>query len=140
MVTKLKLVSGVTATILVAMMAGVPKSLAEPAGDPTVDRDILQTVPLDAPVPQEAVTGVVTFPPGGSAGHHLHHGVESGYVLTGEVEVVSDGEPSKIYHPGESFVTRRDHPHVSRNPGTAEARAVVTWIVDADKPLTTPVP
>lgn len=43
--------------------------------------------------PQEAVTGVVVFPPGSSAGHHIHHGVESGYVLSGEVEVVKDGVP-----------------------------------------------
>ena len=79
---------------------------AQPSDDSSVVRDILQTTPIEADGPQEAVTGVVVFPPRSSAGHHIHHGVESGYVLSGEVE----------------------------------ARAVVTWIVDAGVPLTTPVP
>lgn len=113
---------------------------AQPSDDSSVVRNILQTTPITADGPQEAITGVVVFPPGSSAGHHIHHGVESGYVLSGEVEVVKDGEPGRIYRAGETFVTTRDHPHVSENPGDVEARAVVTWIVDAGAPLTTPVP
>lgn len=131
---------GAVVTAVAALGVGATaQGLAAPADQPAVDRKILQTVPVEAPVAQQAVTGVVTFSPGSSAGHHLHHGIESGYVLSGEVEVVSDGEPSRIYRPGETFVTYREHPHVSRNPGTTEARALVTWIVDADKPLTMPV-
>lgn len=115
-------------------------AVAQPADSAAVVRDILQTTPIEAPVAQEAVTGVVVFPPNSSAGHHIHHGVESGYVLSGEVEIIKDGEPGRSYGPGETFVTTRGHPHVSRNPGTVESRAVVTWIVDVDAPLTTPVP
>ena len=61
-------------------------------------------------------------------------------MLSGEVEIVKDGEPGRIYRAGETFVTTRDHPHVSENPGDVEARAVVTWVVDVGAPLTTPVP
>ncbi|MGH3641870.1 MAG: cupin domain-containing protein [Mycobacterium sp.] len=130
------------AALAMVMLGGTATALshASPQADQTVSRDILQTTPVDAPVPQNAVTGVVTFPPRASAGHHLHHGVESGYVLSGDVEVIIDGQPGRIFHPGETFVTTRDNPHVSLNPGDVEARAVVTWIVDADQPLTTPVP
>jgi quercetin dioxygenase-like cupin family protein len=130
------------AVLAVAMLLGngASWSQAEPAADQTVTRDILQTTPVEAPVPQNAVTGVVIFPPKASAGHHLHHGIESGYVLSGEVEIIIDGESARIFHPGETFVTTRDHPHISQNPGNVEARAVVTWVVDADQPLTTPVP
>jgi quercetin dioxygenase-like cupin family protein len=56
-----------------------------------------------ASVPQNAVTGVVILPPKGSAGHHLHHGIESGYVLSGEVEIIIDGEPGRIFHPDERW-------------------------------------
>jgi quercetin dioxygenase-like cupin family protein len=134
-----------TKTALIALLVGsniqtAAQGFAAPADGPSVDRSILQTVPIEAPVPQQAVTGVVIFPPGSSAGHHLHHGIESGYVLSGDVEVVSDGEPARIYHASETFVTHRDHPHVSRNAGTTDAYALVTWVVDADGPLTVSVP
>jgi quercetin dioxygenase-like cupin family protein len=130
------------AALAATMLAVSPTapSHAAPPPDPTVIRNILQTTPVEAPVPQNAVTGVVIFPPKASAGHHLHHGIESGYVVSGEVEIIIDGQPGRIFHPGETFVTTRDHPHVSENPGDVEARAIVTWVVDADQPLTTPVP
>jgi quercetin dioxygenase-like cupin family protein len=130
------------AALAMVMLGGPAAALshASPQSDHTVTRDILQTTPVDAPVPQNAVTGVVTFPPRASAGHLLHHGIESGYVLGGGVEITIDGQPGRMFHPGETFVTTRDHPHVSLNPGDVEARAVVTWVVDADQPLTTPVP
>jgi quercetin dioxygenase-like cupin family protein len=127
------------AMVMLGGTAAAP-SHASPQADRTVTRDILQTTPVDAPVPQNVVTGVVTFPPRASAGHHLHHGIESGYVLSGAVEIIIDGQPGRIFHPGETFVTTRDHPHVSLNPGDVEARAVVTWVVDADEPVTTPFP
>lgn len=129
-------------TTLVVVLAGgvMADSVFTPAQTPTVDREILQIVPIEGPVPQHAVTGFVIFSPGSSAVHRLHHGIESGYVISGEVEVVSDGEPSRTYHSAEMFIAYRDYPHTSRNPGTIEARALVTWIIDADKPLTTLVP
>lgn len=122
------------------MAPGCAVGNAEPATGQEVVREILQTTPIEAPVPQNAVTGLVIFPPGSSAGHHIHHGVESGYVLSGELEIIKDGQPPHTYGPGQTFVTTRDHPHISRNTGPIEARAIVTWIVDADAPLTTPVP
>ena len=135
-----KLLSLIVASAALTAVPGIAVSQAAPAGEPAVIRNILQTTPIEAPVPQNAITGLVIFPPGSSAGHHIHHGVESGYVLSGELEILNDGEPGRIYSAGETFVTTRDHPHISRNSGAVEARAVVTWIVDADEPLTTPVP
>lgn len=128
-----------TTTVLTAFLFA---SLLRPDGapaDPSIDQRILQTVQIEAPVLQQAVTGVITFPPRSSASRHLQHGIESGYVLSGDVEIVSDGEPSRIYHAGDTFVTHRDQPHVSRNAGATEASALVTWVVDADGPLTVPV-
>jgi quercetin dioxygenase-like cupin family protein len=131
---------GVAAAAALLIGTGVPVSYAAPEDSSSVTRDILQTTPVEAPVAQEAVTGLVVFPPKSSAGHHIHHGVESGYVVSGEVEIIKDGEPGRIYRAGETFVTTRDHPHISQNQGSVEARAIVTWIVDAGAPLTTPIP
>lgn len=130
----------IAAAVAALPLLCAPSGHAAPQDEPGVVRDILQTTPIEAPVPQNAVTGLVIFPPKSSAGHHIHPGVESGYVLSGQLEIIKDGEPGHIYHPGDTFVTTRDHPHISQNPGDVEARAVVTWIVDADAPLTTPVP
>lgn len=131
----------VVMTTWVSLMApGCAVTSAEPATGQEVVRDVLQTTAIEAPVPQNAVTGLVIFPPASSAGHHIHHGVESGYVLSGELEIIKDGLPPHTYGPGETFVTTRDHPHISQNAGPVEARAIVTWIVDADAPLTTAVP
>jgi hypothetical protein len=130
---------GIVSLLLVSPSYAAGVSDADPSSVEPVTRDELQTVDVQAPVPQHAVTGITALQPGASAGRHLHHGIESGYVLAGELEVVSDGGPGKIYTVGETFITYRDLPHVSRNPGTIEARALVTWVVDADKPLTTPV-
>jgi len=53
------------AALAMVMLGGPAAALshASPQSDHTVTRDILQTTPVDAPVPQNAVTGVVTFPP-----------------------------------------------------------------------------
>jgi quercetin dioxygenase-like cupin family protein len=134
MMTKSTLLA-VAAVVAVTGIAISPAQAAPPDGQ-DVERDILQTVPVEAPTPQHAVTGIVTFPAGSSAGHHIHHGIESGYVLDGEVEVLIDGQPGRVFRAGETFVTTRDHPHISRNPGTVESHAVVTWVIDANKPLT----
>jgi hypothetical protein len=64
----------------------------------------------------------------------------SGYVLSGEVEIIIDGQPGSTFRSGETFLATGDHFQVSENPEDVEARAVVTWIGDADQPLTAPVP
>lgn len=132
-------VVSLSVVIAVTSVAGGSAQAAPPDGQ-EVERDILQTVPVESPTPQHAVTGIVTFAPGSSAGHHLHHGIESGYVLDGEVEVLVDGQPGHVFRAGETFVTTRDHPHISRNPGTVESHALVTWVVDANRALTESVP
>lgn len=62
-------------------------------------------------------------------------GFESGYVLSGEVEIIIDGQPGHNFHSGETFVTTRDHFQFSENPEDVQAGAVVIGIVDADQPL-----
>lgn len=38
------------------------------------------------------VTGIAEIPGGGSAGRHTHPGIETGYVLEGETDLLVDGK------------------------------------------------
>jgi len=41
------------------------------------------------------VTGIAEVPAGGSAGRHTHPGIEIGYVLNGEAELIVEGQPDR---------------------------------------------
>src|ERR1044072_4125281 len=49
------------------------------------------------------VTGLAEIEPGAEAGRHTHPGIETGYILEGEVELVMDGQPSIHLKAGESY-------------------------------------
>jgi uncharacterized cupin superfamily protein len=65
-------------------------------------------------------------PPGsGSNGALRHAGEEVGYILTGVIELVVDGEVATL-GPGSSFFFQSLLPHSYRNVGTETAR--ILWI------------
>ncbi|MFC3228406.1 cupin domain-containing protein [Marinibaculum pumilum] len=69
---------------------------------------------------------IVSVDPGGeSQGTRQHQGEETGYLLSGELELVIDGQS---YHlrAGDSFMFRSDLPHAYRNPGNETVRVVWT--------------
>jgi quercetin dioxygenase-like cupin family protein len=56
------------------------------------------------PVPAEAMTVLVTLPPGSpGAPPHRHSGPAFGYVLEGEMIFELEGEPERIVRAGETF-------------------------------------
>jgi transcriptional regulator with XRE-family HTH domain len=67
----------------------------------------------------------ILAPGGGSAGTLAHPGEEVGFVISGELELVVDGEKHRI-GAGDSFVFRSELKHSYRNPGRTETRVV--WI------------
>ena len=67
----------------------------------------------------------ILAPGAGSAGTLAHEGEEVGFVLTGQLELVVDGEPHRLLA-GDSFVFRSELPHSYRNPGRTETRVV--WV------------
>ncbi len=102
----------------------------------TVKQELLHTIPLEAAGPQHIVTSVITLSSGASTGRHVHHGLECGYVLDGEIELFNDGQPPRHFSAGDTFVTYRDLPHNVTNPGTEDAAVLVAFVVDADKRTT----
>jgi quercetin dioxygenase-like cupin family protein len=98
---------------------------------------------LDVPQDQgmQHVTVLVReFPIGGSSGWHTHAGVEIAHLIAGEMTLEQAGQPTRVLHPGDSFVVARGLAHNGANIGKAPARLVITYVVDRGAPLRTPVP
>jgi len=69
-------------TVVAFAWAGV--AVAQQGG---IKRTPLQKV--EFPEGYNTVTGIAEIQPGGSAGRHTHPGIETGYVLEGEADLMS---------------------------------------------------
>ena len=78
--------------------------------------------------------------PGESSGRHLHRGVEMTIVIRGELQLMVEGKPAKVYHAGDSFLVPRDVPHDAKNVGTTPTLLAVTYVIDQGAPMRVPVP
>ena len=103
------------------------------------------TVAADQPIPnlpgKRLVSLIVDYPPGANSASHRHarSAFIYAYVLWGEIRSAVDGEPARVYRPGESwFESPGAHHRVSANASDSEsARLLAVFIVDAaDEELT----
>ena len=78
------------------------------------------------------------FQPGAASGRHTHPGEEIAYVLEGQLEVTIDGKPKIAVKAGETFFIPAGAVHEGKNVGSTVAKVLGTYIVDKDKPLSTP--
>src|SRR5476649_1207849 len=62
---------------------------------------------LDFPAGYNTVTAIAEVPAGGAAGRHTHPGMETGYVLEGELELLIDGKPPLKVKAGKRSEERR---------------------------------
>jgi len=70
---------------------------------------------------------------------HTHPGVETSYVLEGEIELVIDGKAPLMLKAGDSFSVPANVPHGGK-VGAKAARLIVTYVVDKTKPIASPAP
>ena len=80
----------------------------------------------------------VELQPGASAGRHLHHGVEIGYVLEGTVVFDHQGRPSVTKKAGEVFQNDVAAAHDARNTSKTPAKILAVYVVEKGKPLAEP--
>ena len=93
----------------------------------------------DVSIPgKEAVVARVEVAPGARAGRHTHPGDEISYVQEGQVELLIDGQATRIVKAGESFVIPAGTVHDAHNAGDTPARLVGVYVVEKGKPLATP--
>jgi hypothetical protein len=58
---------------------------------------------IDFPEGYTTVTGIAEVPASGAAGRHSHPGIETGYVLEGEIELLVDGKSPMKLKAGDSY-------------------------------------
>ena len=110
-------------------------ALAEDA-PPAIKRTPLQSI--DYPDGYKTVTGLAEIAPGGAAGLHTHPGIETGYVLEGEVLMTVEGQPDRTLKPGDSYMIPAGAKHDVKSIGSIPAKAVSVFVVDKTKPLASP--
>ena len=127
-------IHAITALIAVCLIAVAPSS-AQQIG---LERKILQQ--RDLPIPgYEVIQVVATIAAGGREGKHTHAGTLVGYVLQGELTLEIEGQPTKVLNTGESVIIEPGRVHEGINKGNVPMKALVTFIIEKGKPLTTPV-
>ena len=112
--------------------AGV--AMAQQSG---IKRTPLQKV--DFPDGYNVITAIAEVPAGGSSGRHTHPGVETGYVLDGELELDIDGQAPLKLKAGDSYQIPAGAVHNAKAVDKS-FKVLGIYIVDKTKPLATPAP
>jgi quercetin dioxygenase-like cupin family protein len=120
--------------LTVVAFAGAGIAAAQQSG---IKRTPLQK--LDFPAGYNTVTAVAEVPAGGAAGRHTHPGMETGYVLEGELELVIDGQPPMKIKAGESYQIPEGAVHDAK-AGDKPFKVLGVYIVKAGEPLAKPAP
>ena len=124
----------VAATLVATLIGATQRSDAQVG----LDRKILLQQDLAIPG-YETILAEVTIAVGGREGRHSHNGTLIGHVVEGELTLELEGEATKIVKAGESVLIPPRQVHEGFNKGTVPVKALVTFVVEKGKPLTTPV-
>jgi quercetin dioxygenase-like cupin family protein len=83
----------------------------------------------------EVITSISEYQVGETIPRHLHHGIETGYVLQGST-VQLPGQPPTRLETGSPIMNLRDVPHAGfKVVGPESLKLLTVHIVDKDKPL-----
>ncbi len=130
----LKLIAGL------ALLASLPMAQADTG---SAAKGLSRTVVTKADVAEagyEAVVARVTLAPGGTSGRHTHPGDEISYVVSGEGELLVDGQPSQALKADQAFVVPGGKIHELKNPSDKPMSLIGTYVVKKGQPLATPAP
>ena len=133
-----------TRAALLTIAAVVLESAAQAADGPqspqeAVVREIFGHFDQSEVTGKEVVPGTATLRSGAQVPFHTHPGDEAGYVVRGSVTWKVRGQPDKQLHVGDSFFNPRGSAH-SLIAGKSGAKVFSVWIVDKNKPLSSPAP
>lgn len=128
----------VAGALILGAVLGVGLDRAVTAQQSGITRTVLQRADDPGAKTHEAVMAVADIAPGASAGRHVHHGIEIGYVLDGAIVVDHQGRASVTKKAGEFFQIDASTPHDAHNTGTAPAKILAVYVVEKGKPLAEP--
>lgn len=81
----------------------------------------------------------VDIEPGFFVPWHTHPGVESTFVVDGDLTLKIKGQPDRGLKSGEGFEIPPETPHAAE-AGDRKVKLAITYVVDKNKPLATLVP
>ena len=119
----------------VAALACAGAAIAQQGG---IKRTPLQKV--EFPDGYNTVMAIIEVPPGGTAGRHTHPGIETGYILEGEADLLIEGQPARHLQAGDSYEVPLGVAHDARVGGDKPLKALTIYVVDKTKPLASPAP
>jgi quercetin dioxygenase-like cupin family protein len=129
----------VTFSIVALAMMSVGAALAaRQATAPAFTRTMLQDHDLSLK-DHHGVMSRSDFPPGAESGRHTHPGEEFGYILEGTLDLTVDGQPTKHLKAGDYTFVAANTVHNAKNVGTGTTRVLSTYVLEAGKPLASPV-
>jgi quercetin dioxygenase-like cupin family protein len=103
-----------------------------------ITRQLMQTT--DFPEGYTTITGIATLAAGSCAGWHIHPGLETSYMLEGEIVLKIDGKPDQKFKAGESLQVPIAARHDACNTGNAPARVLIGYVLERGKPIASPAP
>ncbi|HWJ72756.1 MAG TPA: cupin domain-containing protein [Kaistia sp.] len=128
-----------------ALLAGAASvAMAEEAYKPIVKvQPLLKTTtttsgdPIHYPeiADPEVQSLIVEIPPGGETGWHTHPVPAYAYILSGSIEVESEGGVKKLFKAGDSFAEMVDRKHDGRVVGTEPVRILMIVTGEKGKPF-----
>ena len=111
------------------LVAGAVQAQEAPA------RQELRRADLSGAPGMEVVLSITVLKPGDDVGAHLHHGIETGYVLEGGM-MQTAGQAPVALATGTSILNLRDVPHGGfKVVGDKPIKLLTVHIVDKGKPL-----
>ncbi len=127
-----------TRLIGLSLVAAVTLAGAAFAQQGGIKRTPLQKI--EFPDGYNTITATAEIQPGGSAGRHTHPGIETGYVLEGEADLIIEGKPDLHLKAGDSYAIPAGVVHDAKVHGDKALKIIGIYIVDKTKPLATPAP
>ena len=125
---------GMTVMVLAAL-DGAPTTATQAPG---LERTILQRQDLAGVPGYEVLLVEATIPVGGREGRHTHPGTMVGYLTQGTFTLDVNGILTD-YKAGASAIVEPGTVHEGINRGNTPIKALVMFIVEKGKPLSTPV-
>jgi quercetin dioxygenase-like cupin family protein len=101
-----------------------------------VTRTPMQTT--EFPAGFQTVSAIATFQPAGCVGLHTHPGLETAYMLEGELMLKIEGKPEQRVKPGDTFQIPVAGKHDACNVGSGQAKLFIVYITEKGKPLASP--
>jgi quercetin dioxygenase-like cupin family protein len=132
----MKRLLAIGAGLLLAASVGFAQTITPPTKEPVKRTPLQKTEYPDGHVIHMQL---VEIDPGTPIARHTHPGVETSYVLEGELELAVEGKAAMVLKAGESFAVPASTPHEGK-AGPKQTRILVTYVVDKTKPIASPAP